>query len=190
MYLWKLVKPQRGDDGFDARVERGGEQAVVAAERVADAADAVGVDFGERLQQVDRADVVVDRLHRAADVVVGIEVVFVFAERWIVGRERDVAALGELERVVQRGAIGEADGGVFAVGGGLVEAEDGGTLFGRFDSWATAARRGRAWLGRRCDRRACGGCSRLPCALRRFGHRAAQAFSDVATAPSLLPCRR
>ena len=95
-----------GDDGFDALVEYSGEQCVVAAQGVADAADAVGVDFGKRLQQVDRADVVVDRLHRTAHVIVGVEIVLILAERRIVGRQRDVAALSKFGGVVHRRSIG------------------------------------------------------------------------------------
>ena len=103
-------------EALDARLEERREHRVVSAERVADAADAVLVHFGQRLQHVHRANVVVDRLHAAACVAVSrCEVERVFAEARIVRRERDVTALSQMQRVIQvriateSGRLGLAD---------------------------------------------------------------------------------
>lgn len=116
------------DDGFDAVVEDGGEERVVAAEGVADDADAVFVYLREGLQEIDGAQVVPDGFHGAAGAVcaLGFEVVGVFAEGGVVGDEADVAAFGEFVGVVERGFAAEASGFVFADAGGLMEAEHGG----------------------------------------------------------------
>ncbi len=94
---------------------------------MADAAYAGRVDFGKRLQQIDGADVVVDRFHRAADVAVGgREVVLILAERRIIGGECHVAAPGEMQCVLQVLVLPQPGWFFLADGDRLVQAEDGG----------------------------------------------------------------
>ncbi len=59
----------------------GREDGIVSPQRMADAADAVGIHPRQRNEQVNGPDVVVESLHRAALVAeFGIEVVFVITE--------------------------------------------------------------------------------------------------------------
>ena len=114
------------DDGFYALVERGGEHGVVTAEGMPDAADAVEVHFRKRLEEIDSAQVVPNRLHRAAVVSppdrAG-EVEVVLAEGRVVGHHADVAAIGELVRIAERRPASQAGGLVLADLHCLVQAE-------------------------------------------------------------------
>ncbi len=75
----------------------------MSAERMPDASDPLPIDAGQAgRQQVDRTEVVDDRLHRAADVpVFRRELVLVFAEARIVRSQGHKAPLRQFERVVQ-----------------------------------------------------------------------------------------
>jgi len=55
----KAGEAATGDDCLNALVKHGGEQTVVAAQGMADATDAVGVYFRQRLEQIDGAAVVI-----------------------------------------------------------------------------------------------------------------------------------
>src|SRR5262249_936649 len=89
--------------GLDAGVEDGRKHGVVAARRMADAADPLWIDFGERLQQVNRPHIIPNRLQAAALEYALAEVEWVLAKARIVGRERDVAALCQVCGIVQIG---------------------------------------------------------------------------------------
>src|SRR5262245_6685287 len=124
------------DDGFESRLEDGGEECVVATERMANDADVVDIDVAECFEEVDGADVVPDGLHGATGVerqfsagrflleVVG----FVIAEAGVVGNQADEAALGELMAVMARRPVtaDEAGGLGFTIGVGGMQTEHGG----------------------------------------------------------------
>ena len=116
-----------GHHRADPLIEHRREDRVVGAQRVPDAADPVGVDLRERVQQVDRPNVVPDRLHRPAGVVLALlpEVVGVVAERRIVGHDRHVAPRGQLVGVVQGGSSAQSGRLVLADPGSLMKAEHG-----------------------------------------------------------------
>src|SRR5262245_40286617 len=95
------VEAATGDDDLQAIVERGEKQGVVPAERVADHADATAVDLGKTLQEIDGAAMIDDPLHGRADVTMSVRIELVVAVIRIVGRQGDVAALGEFERIVK-----------------------------------------------------------------------------------------
>ena len=115
------------DHCHEAVVEGGGEDGVVAAERVADGADPLGIDLGKARKQIDPTEIVPDGLHApACGAAVGcLEVVGIFAERWVIGNEADKAALGQLVGVVEIGEPPEPRRLVLADVVGLVEAEHG-----------------------------------------------------------------
>ena len=130
-----------GDNDADACVEHADEHRVVSAKRVADRADAPGIDLGQRLKQIHATHVVEDALHRAGNVVVRLEVVCVVAERRVVGSDDDVAAPGQFVGVgavggaaffrdamlaERRGRVQREDAGPFGQAGGLGAIEQGG----------------------------------------------------------------
>ena len=122
------AKPATGHHGLHPGVEEAEEDGVVAAQRVAEDADPLGIHLGARLQQVDGPEMVPDALHRAAGVAVcGSEVVGVFAQGRIVGRQGHVAALGQFQGVLQVRISGQPGGFGLAVPGRLVQAQHRGT---------------------------------------------------------------
>jgi hypothetical protein len=91
------------------------------------AADALGIDLGQRHQHVNRADVVPDALHRAAGIAVpSVEVVLVLAKRGKVRRQGDKPPLGQFQGVLQLWITRHAGWFVLAVRGRLMQAQHGG----------------------------------------------------------------
>src|SRR5437016_5621991 len=121
--LRKAREAAVGYRGLDARIKGGAEHGVVTAQRVAEAADTFAIHFGQRLQQIDGAHVVPDRLHATALEFAVHEIVLVIAKARIVRRERHITALGKMHRVAHAFAITQAGRLALADLGGLVQAE-------------------------------------------------------------------
>ena len=94
---------------------------------MADDADPRTDHLGEAREQIDAAEIVPDGLHAAAGVAaVGcLEVVGVFAERWVIGDEADKSPLGQFMGVVEIGEPPQPGRLVLTDVVGLVEAEHG-----------------------------------------------------------------
>ena len=81
------------DDDLQPLVENADEHGVVAAQRMADHADALGIDVVAGHEQIDGAHVIEDALHRARLVAVVLEIVILrIAEGRIIGGENHIAA--------------------------------------------------------------------------------------------------
>ena len=78
---------------FEGRQEKG----VVTAQGVADHADPAGVDFRQRLQQIDGPAVVENAFHGGAGVAHGVGIDLVIPEPRVVRRQGDVAAPGQFQ---------------------------------------------------------------------------------------------
>ncbi len=92
------------------RLEHGGEDAVVAAERVADGGEAgLPAHEGQGFQVVEPAHVVPDRLHRAAPEAERLQVGLVLRQQRVAGRQRHVAAFGQFGGVLAVGFAAQAD---------------------------------------------------------------------------------
>ncbi len=109
---------------LDPLVEQAHKHRVVAAQRVADRADPCWVDLGPALQQVDRAHVIEDALHRARRVRIGLEVVRVVAKAGIVGHEHHVPASRQLDAVMEILAVGQSGRLAFAGYGRLMQRQN------------------------------------------------------------------
>lgn len=89
-----------------------------------DTADTLGVDFWQGREQIDRSAIVPDGFHRTALVaVVGREVVLILAKGRVVGSQRDVSQLRQVEGVMQIRIAPQASRLLLADACGLMQAQ-------------------------------------------------------------------
>jgi hypothetical protein len=96
----------------------------VTSERVADGADLLRADLGVGSQKINRSAVVDDSFNRGAQITAAIDVQKILAEVRVVGGEGDIAAFGELFRIVKRIADSHSNGLILAGLLGLMQTQD------------------------------------------------------------------